>query len=167
MSVTPATLPLHLRHAVPADAAAMATLERSAFPHPWSQWQLASELAQPSALGVVAHEADGGLVGYVLFRRILDEAELLRLAVTRERQRRGVATALVARGLDELRSFGCATAFLEVRADNVPAIRFYESDNWQLTGRRPRYYPDGSDALLYRRPLCLDAPRSGQSTPRM
>ncbi|HXT51222.1 MAG TPA: ribosomal protein S18-alanine N-acetyltransferase [Thermoanaerobaculia bacterium] len=135
------------------DAEAMTTLELTAFPHPWSHRQLAAELAQPSALGLVAHEADGALAGYVLLRRVLDEAELLRLAVVRHRQRLGLATALVERGLAELRAAGCATVFLEVRADNAAAIGFYERGGWHSAGRRPRYYPDGVDALLYRRAL--------------
>jgi len=138
---------------VAADAGAMAALELASFPHPWTRAQVASELALASSLALVAHDADGALAGCVLFRRLLDEAELLRLAVARERQRRGLATALVARGLDELRAAGCATAFLEVRADNAAAIGFYERGGWQFAGRRSRYYPDGVDALLYRRVL--------------
>jgi len=129
----------------------MAALEPAAFPHPWSLAQLASEINGASSVGLVAHDARGGLTGYVLFRRILDEAELLRLAVRPEHQRLGLATALVARGLAELRADGCAVAFLEVRADNAGAICFYERTGWEAAGGRPRYYPDGTDALLYRR----------------
>ncbi|HEV8240873.1 MAG TPA: ribosomal protein S18-alanine N-acetyltransferase [Thermoanaerobaculia bacterium] len=129
----------------------MAALELAAFPQPWNRAQLASELALASSLGLLARDADGVLAGYVLFRRILDEAELLRLAVSRERRRRGLATALVERGLADLRAAGCTTAFLEVRADNAPAIAFYERGGWRFAGRRSRYYPDGIDALLYRR----------------
>jgi ribosomal-protein-alanine N-acetyltransferase len=151
LSAAAATLPLHLRAAVAADAGAIAALELVAFPHPWNERQLAAELALPSAFGLVARDADGGLAGYVLFRRVLDEAELLRLAVVRQRQRLGLATALVAQGLAELRAAGCATVFLEVRADNAPAIAFYERTAWQASGRRAHYYPDGVDALLYRR----------------
>ena len=136
-----------------ADADAMTALELASFPHPWTRAQLSSELAHPSSLALVANDADGTLAGYVLFRHLLDEAELLRLAVVRQRRRRGLATALVARGLDELRTAGCATAFLEVRADNTPAIGFYERSCWQTAGRRARYYPDGVDAVLYRRAL--------------
>lgn len=136
-----------------ADADSIAALELASFPHPWTRAQLSSELALGSSLAFVAHDGDGSLTGYVLFRRILDEAELLRLAVTENRRHLGLATALVARGLDELRAAGCATAFLEVRADNAPAIGFYERAAWQIAGRRSRYYPDGCDAVLYRRPL--------------
>jgi [ribosomal protein S18]-alanine N-acetyltransferase len=60
---------------------------------------------------------------------------------------------LVEQGLAELRAAGCATVFLEVRADNAPAIGFYERGGWHAAGRRARYYPDGVDALLYRRAL--------------
>ena len=153
MSTDGAPLPLVVRGANLGDAKAMAALELTAFPHPWSRGQLAAELAGESSVGVVANDARGALAGYVLFRRILDEAELLRLAVRAEHQRLGLATALVARGIDALRALGCAIAFLEVRADNVPAIRFYERTGWEPSGRRPRYYPDGVDALLYRRAL--------------
>jgi len=151
-----ATLPLRLRHAVAADADAMAALEITAFPHPWNQRQLAAELALPSALGLVAHDPDGALAGYVLFRRVLDETELLRLAVVRQRQRLGLATALVERAIAELRATGCTMVFLEVRADNAAAIGFYQRGGWQCDGRRPRYYPDGADALLYRRAVADD-----------
>ena len=131
----------------------MAALELASFPHPWTRDQLASELALASSLALVAHDVDGALAGYVLFRRMFDEAELLRLAVVPRRQRAGLATALVERGLDELRAAGCATAFLEVRADNQAAIELYARNGWQPDGRRPRYYPDGVDAILYRRAL--------------
>jgi [ribosomal protein S18]-alanine N-acetyltransferase len=153
VSAAAVPIPLVLRSALAGDAEAMAALEPAAFPHPWSRAQLASELAGTPSLGLVAHDASGALAGYVLFRRILDEAELLRLAVRRQHQRLGLATTLVSRGLAELRSGGCAVAFLEVRADNDAAIRFYERTGWEAAGRRSRYYPDGTDALLYRRAL--------------
>lgn len=153
MSAAAVPIPLVLRSAGDADAEAMAALEPTAFPHPWSRAQLAAELAGAPSLGLVAHDATGALAGYVLFRRVLDEAELLRLAVRGAHQRLGLATVLVSRGLAELRSTGCAVAFLEVRADNDAAIRFYERTGWEAAGRRPRYYPDDTDALLYRRTL--------------
>lgn len=147
----PSELP-RIRPAVAADAPALAALEAMAFPHPWTSLQLVSELRQATALGWVAEDA-AGTAGYSLFRRVLDEAELLRLAVAPARRRQGLATALVEQGLAALRDGGCAAAFLEVREDNRGAISFYERSGWQRAGRRNRYYPDGTDALLFRRPL--------------
>lgn len=129
----------------------MAALERVSFPQPWTAVQLDSELRQLTSSGVVAEDGGAGILGYALFRSVLDEAELLRLAVVADRRRQGLATALVEHGLDELREAGCVAAFLEVREDNPAGIAFYERTGWHLAGRRPRYYPDGADALLYRR----------------
>ena len=42
---------------------------------------------------------------------------------------------------------------LEVRAGNVAAQQLYGAAGFMQDGRRPRYYPDGEDALLLRRPL--------------
>lgn len=131
---------------------AMAALEVLAFPHPWTPDQLAVELQGLASLGLIAEDG-GELLGYALFRRVLDETELLRLAVVPGRRRGGLASALVERGLSTLRAAGCAVAFLEVREDNAGAIGFYQASGWHAAGRRPRYYPDGADALLYRRAL--------------
>jgi len=143
-----------LRRAQEADAAELGRVEREVFPHPWTSAQLAAELRQPSALGLVVEEAadgDAAIVGFALFRRLLDEAELLRLAVLPPWRRRGLGGELASHGLGLLREAGVRSVFLEVRADNEAAIRFYEQSAWRLAGRRARYYPDGADALLYRR----------------
>jgi len=152
---------VRVRAAVPGDAAAIAMLERESFPHPWTELQVLGELTHPAPFCWVASTsgADGApLAGYALFRRVLDEAELLRLAVAVSLRRRGLAEALVERGIAELRAHDCETAFLEVREDNAGAIGFYEATAWTLAGRRRRYYPDGTDALLYRRSLRTVSP---------
>ena len=134
----------------------MAAIERTVFPHPWTAAQLAQELRLPSGLALVAETipaAASGIAGFALFRRVLDEAELLRLAVTPGWRRRGVGEALVRRGLALLRHEGARSVFLEVRADNAAAIGFYAAGAWQSAGHRVRYYPDGVDALLFRRDL--------------
>jgi ribosomal-protein-alanine N-acetyltransferase len=147
-----------LRAAQETDAPALAALEELVFPHPWTAAQLASELRLPTAvaLAVVAPSngrAPSGVIAFALFRRLFDEAELLRLAVLPEWRQRGLARELVEHGLARLRQLGVASAFLEVRADNATAIRFYERGGWTLTGHRARYYPDGAHARLYRRAL--------------
>jgi ribosomal-protein-alanine N-acetyltransferase len=43
---------------------------------------------------------------------------------------------------------GCAEAFLEVRAGNAAAAALYSRFGFELVYQRPRYYPDGSDALV-------------------
>jgi ribosomal-protein-alanine N-acetyltransferase len=153
-----AAAPLALVPLQASDAAALSVIESLVFPHPWNAVQLAAELRLPTALGV-AFAAEGGaaaterVVAFALFRRLLDEAELLRLAVLPAWRRRGLAAALVEHGLAQLRATGVTSAFLEVRADNDTAIAFYERGGWAQAGRRARYYPDGADALLYRRQL--------------
>jgi ribosomal-protein-alanine N-acetyltransferase len=37
---------------------------------------------------------------------------------------------------------------LEVRASNQPARALYARAGFVVDGRRPRYYPDGEDAVL-------------------
>jgi ribosomal protein S18 acetylase RimI-like enzyme len=42
---------------------------------------------------------------------------------------------------------------LEVRADNRPAIRLYESLGYRQIGRYAGYYADKTDAIRYEKPL--------------
>ncbi|HMB52408.1 MAG TPA: GNAT family N-acetyltransferase [Thermoanaerobaculia bacterium] len=163
-----------LRPATADDVPALAALERSAMPDPWSAGMVAGELEQEDALVLVARDGeDGGGEGserspiaYASYRGAAGEAELLRLAVDPARRREGLATALLVAGDRALAERGCVACFLEVRADNTTAIAFYERSGFHRIGRRRGYYAprpadqrdaatgDGRvDALVYARAI--------------
>ena len=85
-------------------------------------------------------------------RVVLDEVELLTLAVEPAARRQGLGRALLARFGVEAAAAGATRAFLEVATDNLPAIGLYASAGYRETGRRRGYYhPSGGapvDAVI-------------------
>ena len=122
----------------------------------WSVWDYES-VARGEMVGWVAEDARG-IVGFLVARQLVGEAEILNFAVRADIRRQGTGTALLAQALDWSKSFGAEKVILEVRASNVAAIRFYERHGFEVAGKRPRYYaaPVG-DALL----LNLSLAKSG------
>jgi [ribosomal protein S18]-alanine N-acetyltransferase len=122
---------------------------------------LATLLREAAADGVVllAHDGgpDGPLVGFASARLLGDEAHVIRLAVSPDRRRRGVGRALLAGLIGWTTEVGAASLLLEVRAGNAPALALYADAGFTLDGHRPRYYPDGEDALLLRRSSGVEA----------
>lgn len=133
---------------------ALAALHARCFrsPPPWSAADFAGFLTDPLAFLLVEGDA-----GFLLGRAVAGEAELLTLAVAPEARRLGLGRKLVARFLYQAQLRGADRAFLEVKADNAPAIALYESSGFVPAGRRRAYYrePDGSrsDALVLAREL--------------
>ena len=130
----------------------MAALHARAFtmPRPWSAAEFRDLLASPRVFPCL--RPGGLLLGQV----VLDEAELLTVAVEPDRQGRGIGRQLVADFLAEARARGAATAFLEVAADNAAALAVYTASGFTPTGRRKGYYhgPEGAvDAVLMGRSL--------------
>lgn len=141
---------MRLRAATSGDAAALAALERDAFPDPWSEGLVAAQLANARSFTLLAEAAaPGTAAGAATFLVAADEAELLRIAVRPAARRHGLARELLRAGLAHLRDRGIARCHLEVRADNAPAIGLYEGLGFAPVGTRRRYYRDGTDALLY------------------
>lgn len=105
-------------------------------------------LVEPGSPRAAADDA-----AYAAFRTVLDEAELLRVATRPEARRRGLARRLLERGFETLVERGVATCHLEVRDDNVAALRLYETLGFERVGRRPSYYADGCDAALLSKTL--------------
>ena len=108
----------------------------------------ASELAKPTSICLGAFEGDE-LVGYVINSRYVDAWHVMNVAVDPDRQRRGIATALIERLFemtadDERRGYT-----LEVRVSNNDAIRLYEQLGFEPRGIRRGYYTDNrEDALI-------------------
>ncbi len=97
---------------------------------------------------IVVLEEDGRTFGFGAVRLVPPEAEVTIVAVDPERLRRGLARLLLARLHELAREGGCEISGLEVSAANAAAIALYESSGYRVVGRRPKYYNDGSDALL-------------------
>lgn len=143
-----------IRLAVAEDAAVIAALEREALgPDAWSETLVAEGVAGriPTTLYLVA-EADG-LVGYAAASIVSDVAELQRIAVAATHRRTGIASALLAGVEDEARARHVDRLLLEVREDNHGACAFYAARGFAELDRRPRYYADGTTAVILTRDL--------------
>ena len=138
-----------------AHVAAVAALERVCFSDPWSEQSVRSELTNPLSLWLTALDGDT-VAGYVGSQTVLDEADIMNVAVAPEYRRRGIARQLLDRLRDLLAAQGIRSLTLEVRASNEPAIALYESLGYVQVGRRPNYYfKPREDALILRKEWSL------------
>lgn len=136
------------------DPEALARLHAQSFtlPRPWSAAEIAALLADRAVFLCLA-----GAQGFLLGRVVLDEAEVLTLAVDPAHRRKGLGAALLADYHARARERGAAESFLEVAADNLPALELYCAAGYVQQGRRPRYYTAPGraavDALILRKML--------------
>ncbi|MBF0551517.1 MAG: ribosomal protein S18-alanine N-acetyltransferase [Deltaproteobacteria bacterium] len=127
-------------------------IEQRSFTSPWSLRQFAMELARPYGDSIImADEDDGRVLGYALWWVVLDEVEILNVAVNPDFRRRGLGRLLLTELIARADLNGGRTFFLEVRPSNLAAQALYDSLGFQPVGVRPLYYADsGEDALLMR-----------------
>jgi [ribosomal protein S18]-alanine N-acetyltransferase len=104
----------------------------------WTAPQCAGILSLPGSLFLIARSGDV-ISGFALARYVLDEAELLLLAVLPQTQRTGVGAALLDQVIESVQQVKVRRLHLEVRADN-PALRFYTRLGFMQVGKRRDYY---------------------------
>lgn len=119
--------------------AQIAELERKSFADPWSEKSIASELANPLSLWLVA-EKEGKVCGYVGSQTVLGETDMMNIAVHPDDRRCGIATALIVELVKQLKGRDSHILRLEVRESNAPAIALYESMGFIQLGLRRNYY---------------------------
>ena len=145
---SPITLPeeVAIRRLTYGDLPGVLSIERRAFPAPWSLAMFVLEVSKPSGVCLAA-TVDGVIVGYLVCSRYADVFHLMNVAVDPDRRRRGIAIRLIDRMLDEA---GRDQRFtLEVRVSNHGAIAMYEQLGFRRAGRRRRYYSDNNeDAMI-------------------
>jgi [ribosomal protein S18]-alanine N-acetyltransferase len=119
----------------------MATMQVAfdpAFGEAWTRGQCSGILGLGGVWLLLARR-DGQAAGFALSRVILDEAELLLLAVQPAQRRYGVGRTLLAAVADEARIRGAVRIHLEMR-DGNPAAHLYDGAGFAEIGRRKRYY---------------------------
>jgi ribosomal-protein-alanine N-acetyltransferase len=138
--------PLTDRH----DIDAVLAIEEASFTSPWTKEMYLAELENAGiSYFYLAKTPLGEIIGFCSFWRVLDELHINNLAVAPEQRRSRVATALLARVLEDGAKMGAVRATLEVRQSNEPAQRLYERFAFTVAGVRRAYYSSPvEDALV-------------------
>ena len=127
---------------------AVAELEKQNFSEPWSENSVRGELGNQLSLWLVAVDGEK-VVGYVGSQTVMQEADMMNIAVADSHRRRGIARRLVDELIGQLDAYQLT---LEVRASNAPAIALYETMGFSQVGLRKNYYrKPREDALILRK----------------
>ncbi|MDB3879962.1 GNAT family N-acetyltransferase [Alphaproteobacteria bacterium] len=106
---------------------------------------------QDQSQSALADDLNSYLGGYLLATLIDDEAEILSIGVTPDRQRQGVGKRLLQHFFDFGASRNMTKAVLEVAEDNLPALGLYRDFGFAEFSRRKDYYKQGNkkiDAIM-------------------
>ncbi len=140
---------LIFRAMTPADLEDAAALTHRADPFGWTLRNFSDALAAGNTLTVAV--LDGVVVGVAAVMHVIDECELLEIAIDPSHQGRGFGKALLTEAVRLAKHNGAARMFLEVRVSNERARCLYKSFSFEETGRRKNYYPTEEgreDAIL-------------------
>ena len=134
------------------DVAAIMPIMRGAFDpahgEAWTSAQCISALSLPQNRLLLAIDGTQ-LAGFALSRWVLDEEELLMIAIAPQKQRLGSGRILLDAVVRNAKSENRTKIFLEVR-DGNDAMRFYGAIGFAEIGRRKQYYQGNNG-------LCFDA----------
>ena len=142
-----------VRAACAADIPAVAALEALCFSRPWRAEDFADMLTDPARTLLVA-ETDGAFSGYIAACTVLDETDIMTVAVPPALRGRGAGRALVRALLDKVGG----AVYLEVRKSNAPARALYAALGFSECGIRKNYYESPrEDAVLCRRDAAAES----------
>ena len=131
----------------------IAELEKVCFADPWSVTSIETELSSRLSLWFVAMEGDT-VVGYVGSQTVIDESDVMNIAVHPDYRRQGIGEALLETLADALREKGSRGLTLEARVSNTPAVSLYKKAGFLQVGLRKNYYRNPKeDALILRKEL--------------
>lgn len=143
-----------LRPARESDVQGITRVEKASFSDPWSEADFTSVVSAPRAIFLVAANGEDGVAGYVLVMTVLEEAEVLNIAVHPASRGKSLGGRLLDAGMAEASRRGAQEMFLEVRESNEAALRLYRSRGFEAIARRKKYYRTPvEDALVLRRAM--------------
>lgn len=104
-------------------------------------------------LGAIVAEKEGAVVGYCLYRTTKYDSEIDEIAVLKEEEGKGTASALMERTLANLDDGTRRFVYLEFRETNKRARFFYDKFGFEGYRRRLCYYSNGEDAFCFRKEI--------------
>lgn len=121
-----------------ADTKSVTEIEKMVQSHPWTMTQFNEAIDSYQS---TVFEKDGQVAGFCILQPVLDEANLLLMAVHPRFQGQGFGFRLLDESIQLLKN-NPLQIFLEVRETNQPAIGLYEKLGFHQIDLRKNYYPN-------------------------
>jgi len=139
--------PLHthtvLRDMNLADVAEIVCIEQRVHACPWSSGNFIDALKSNYVCKV--YEAEGEILGYVVFMFAVDEVHLLNISIVADYQRKGLGRGLLGATMKIARGCKMRSMLLEVRHSNAAALGLYRAVGFRQIGLRHGYYSAGNE----------------------
>ncbi|MCO8097927.1 ribosomal protein S18-alanine N-acetyltransferase [Acinetobacter lwoffii] len=123
-----------------ADVEVVAKIEKSVQSHPWTLKQFEDAV---TAYQSTVIEVQGQVAGFCILQPVLDEANLLLMAIDPAQQGQGLGYQLLEASVVMLKN-NPVQIFLEVRESNQAAIKLYEKSGFHQIDLRKNYYPNAN-----------------------
>ena len=123
-------------------------IENESFSDPWKK-QFFLDLLDSSLSVCFVAVANTEIAGYLIAYHILDEIQILNIAVKKSERHKKIATKLFAFIFDYAKENNAEEFTLEVRQSNIGAIALYKKLGFKIDGMRKNYYTHPKeDAIL-------------------
>ena len=122
-------------------------IEKDTFSDLWSEGTYKNFREEQGRSYYVAKTA-GKVAAYCVIMQVLDECEILKIAVSREERQKGIGEKLLTKVMEEAGDNNARFFYLEVRESNIPAINLYKKLGFIESGRRPDYYRKPAEAAV-------------------
>ncbi len=130
---------LSFRLACLEEASLLTHIHQRAFDRGWDEVSFLSFL-QDKTLHTLVCEINGEITGFILYRLLPEEAEIMTLAVDPHHQNKGIGSTLVEITLEDCLEKKVNNIFLEVAKSNTKAQKIYKQHGFKVVSIRQEYY---------------------------
>jgi ribosomal-protein-alanine N-acetyltransferase len=130
------------------DLPAIFAIEQASHPDPWSMQVLRESCIGEGYVGFVSIEDTGIIIGFCCARMLVQELEIVNLAVAPAWRRKGTALGLIRYLIEYCHAKPANRILLEVRENNTAALSLYNKAGFIEDGIRRKYYANNENAVL-------------------
>lgn len=118
----------------------------------WNENVFKQELENTNSKYIVFLENDK-ILGFAGIWICIDEAHITNIVVKKSHRNKKIGSKLLEELINLSNSLNLNSITLEVRSDNLPAIKIYEKHNFENLGIRKKYYENTYDAIIMTKKL--------------
>ena len=137
------------------DVPGIIDIENRSFPCPWDEETITACIESPSFRTWISR-LNGRVAGYITAQLDAPGLHIVNLAADESKRRQGQASCLLQTAELWGRRLGAAVSFLEVRESALPALALYAKSSYTRTHLIENYYPDGENAVGFRKTIQPD-----------